>query len=365
VCGNGILEYNEQCEPPNSAGCSSVCEKTTPVCGNNIKEGDEECDGGYLPCNDDCTLAVCGNGILEYNEQCEPPNSAGCSSVCENEGSCGDGNVDDGEECDPPDGVTCSSTCLTTHGGGGNGDPHFKTWAGSRYDFHGACDLILFQSSQFKAHLGVDLHIRTAMRRDMSYISNAALRIGTDLLEVTSRGIYYLNGVRGANMPNEISGFPIAHSQPNENQHVFDVALGDEEHIHIKTYKDLVSVMVDGAQSKNFGDVVGLMGTLKKGHMLARDGDTVLSDHNAFGQEWQVLDTEPKLFQTVRFPQYPQVCTMPLPAQTSLLRRRLSESKDAELAAEKACAHWGDGKADCVFDVLATGDLEMAEAGAY
>jgi hypothetical protein len=106
----------------------------------------------------------------------------------------------------------------------------------------------LFKSFQFKARLGV-----------------AALRIGTHVLEVTSRGIYYLNGLLGADMPNRISGFLIAHSQPNENQHGFD----------IKTYKDLVSV-----------DVVGLMGTLKKGHMLGRDGDTVLSDHNAFGQEW-------------------------------------------------------------------------------
>jgi hypothetical protein len=29
------------------------------------------------------------------------------------------------------------------------------------------------------------------------------------------------------------------------------------------------------------------------------------------------------------------------------------------------CEHWGEGKDDCVFDVLATGDLEMAVAGSY
>jgi hypothetical protein len=108
-----------------------------------------------------------------------------------------------------------------------------------------------------------------------------------------------------------------------------------------------------------------MMGALERGVMLARDGNTVLADHNTFGQEWQVLDTEPKLFDTSRLPQHPQACTMPLPAQTSLLRRRLSESKGAELAAEKACAHWGEGKDDCVFDVLTTGDLEMAVVGAY
>jgi hypothetical protein len=31
----------------------------------------------------------------------------------------------------------------------------------------------------------------------------------------------------------------------------------------------------------------------------------------------------------------------------------------------KKRAHWGEGKDDCVFDVLTTGDLEMAMVGAY
>jgi hypothetical protein len=252
---------------------------------------------------------------------------------------------------------------LAPHGGGVQGDPHFKTWVGKRFDFHGECDLILFQSSMFKSGLGVDLHIRTQLRRDMSYITSAALRIGTDVLEVASKGVYYLNGVEGSEMPNTISGFPISHTQPNENRHIFDVDLGENEHINIKTFKDFVSVMVDGALREDFEDSVGLMGAFDRGRMLARDGNTVLDDPNAFGQEWQVLHTEPKLFQTVRLPQHPRVCTMPAPKQIS--QRRLSESTAEELAAEKACAHWGEGKDDCVFDVLTTGDLEIATAGSY
>jgi hypothetical protein len=51
--------------------------------------------------------------------------------------------------------------------------------------------------------------------------------------------------------------------------------------------------------------------------------------------------------------------------QSSQLRRRLSESSVDELAAEKACEHWGEGKDDCVVDVLTTGDLEMAMVGTY
>jgi hypothetical protein len=99
--------------------------------------------------------------------------------------------------------------------------------------------------------------------------------------------------------------------------------------------------------------------------MLARNGKTVIADPNVFGQEWQVLDREPMLFQTVRFPQHPQACTLPTPKQTSTLRRRLSESTVDDLAAEEACAQWGEGKEACIYDVLATGDLGMAAVGAY
>jgi hypothetical protein len=64
----------------------------------------------------------------------------------------------------------------------------------------------------------------------------------------------------------------------------------------------------------------------------------VLDDMNAFGQEWQVLDTDPKLFQT-RFLN-PQVHHAYSQA-SSMLRRRLSESS-VEITL-KGLRHWGDG----------------------
>jgi hypothetical protein len=200
----------------------------------------------------------------------------------------------------------------------------------------------------------------------MSYISSAALRIGSDVLEVESQGVYYLNGVLSAALPDEFSGFAFSHTQPTKMQHVFEIDLGGRERIKLKTYKDFVSVLVEQGQNKHFSDSVGLMGDFLYGVKLSRDGKSVIADANAFGQEWQVLDTEPTLFQNVRLPQHPQKCTMPSTEATGMLRRRLSESSGEVLAAaEKACAHWGDGKDDCVFDVLTTGDLEMAVVGAY
>jgi hypothetical protein len=226
--------------------------------------------------------------------------------------------------------------------------------------------LVFLQSKEFELGVDLDIHIRTKIRGDMSYITSAALRIGSDILEVESQGLYFFNGVANAELPSEFSGFAFLHTQPKDKQHVFEVHLGGRERVKLKAYKYLVSVVIEQGLSKHFGKSVGLMGDFLMGHMISRDGETVLDDAIAFGQEWQVLDTEPTLFQTTRFPQHPQKCTMPTPKATNTLRRRLSEKSSVdELAAERACQHWGEGKDDCVFDVLTTGDLELAAVGAY
>jgi hypothetical protein len=264
------------------------------------------------------------------------------------------------------DGDGCSSTCqLELGGGGAQGDPYFKTWRGHRFDVHGECNLVLLNSSEFGSGLGLDVHIRTKFRPDMSYISSATLRIATDILEVESQGVYYLNGAVNAELPDEFSGFAFSHTQLTDKQHVFTVHLGGDERIHVKTYKDFVSVLIEHGESKHFGDSVGLMGGFGKGRMLASNGQTILEVANAFGQEFQVLDTETSLFQMLRLPQHPMECTLPPPMQASQICRRLLESSVDELTAEKVCEHWGEGKDDCVFDVLTTGDLEMAMVGAY
>jgi cysteine-rich repeat protein len=320
-------------------------------------------------------LVDAGDGKTVKAEDCDDGDNdnfnnndaEGCSATCRKP-FCGDSNVDPGEACDDGNlisGDGCSATCQGEAGeGGGQGDPHFKTWRGHHYDFHGECDLVLLHSSAFESGLGLDVHVRTQIRRDMSFISSAAIRIGTDILEVESQGIYYFNGEYGAALPSKFSGFVFSHTQLTKKQHVFEVYLGGRERIKIKTYNDFVSVLIEQGQIEHFGDSVGLMGDFGKGRMLARDGRTVINNENEFGQEWQVLATEPSLFQTPFLPQDKQECAMPPPmVQASQLRRRLSSID--HLAAEKACEHWGDGKADCVFDVLTTGDLEMAMAGTY
>jgi hypothetical protein len=55
---------------------------------------------------------VCGNGIVQAEEECDPPDQIVCSSACETIPiKCGNSIVQPGEECDPPNGTSCSSTC--------------------------------------------------------------------------------------------------------------------------------------------------------------------------------------------------------------------------------------------------------------
>lgn len=238
------------------------------------------------------------------------------------------------------------------------------------FDFHGECDLVLLQAQNFDG-LGKDLnlHIRTTIRYDYSYISSAALQIGADVLEVGSYGDFVLNGVSSANVGHHgkagmLDQYVIYKSQPEAKKNRFDIVLSDVvggPNITISTYKDIVAVSLNAGDAKSanyFGLSKGLMGSFS-GTLLARDGATVMEDMNAFGQEWQVRDTEPMLFQADREPQYPRQCVLPSTKSTN--KRRLGETV-AKQAAENACSHVVNYAMfqQCAMDVMATGDFEMA-----
>jgi hypothetical protein len=88
VCGNGVVEPGEQCEPPNTPTCSATCQSIMQ--------------------------AVCGDGIVTSPETCEPPNTATCNATCTARTPvCGDGFVTSPETCEPPNTATCSATCQT------------------------------------------------------------------------------------------------------------------------------------------------------------------------------------------------------------------------------------------------------------
>jgi cysteine-rich repeat protein len=104
---------------------SHVQSALTAVCGNGIVEDNEECDDGNLINTDDClatcVIATCGDGVRNITganpEACDDGNHVtgdGCSRDCSSDERCGNGIVDIGEACD--DGNTTDGTCA-------NGDP--------------------------------------------------------------------------------------------------------------------------------------------------------------------------------------------------------------------------------------------------
>ena len=234
----------------------------------------------------------------------------------------------------------------------------------------GECDLVFLHASEFEDNVGLDIHIRTKIRYSYSYIESAALSIGDDILEVTSFGEYALNGIGAADLTAsdnaKLAGYPIYYTRPTEKHHVFDIVIGPHQNITLYTFKDLVSVKITEGTKDHFGNSVGLMGSFS-GDLLSRDGVIMSvdsdSDANAFGQEWQVLKDEPMLFRTARAPFAGEQCKVPTATQEK--RRGLGNSI-ARGSAERACSHLsGTQFGNCVSDVMAVGDIELAQAAAY
>ncbi|KAL3935878.1 MAG: hypothetical protein SGBAC_008687 [Bacillariaceae sp.] len=256
-----------------------------------------------------------------------------------------------------------------------NGDPHFTTWKKEHYEYHGQCDLLLAKDQNFADGLGLDIQIRTKLVRFWSYIGSAAIRIGSDILEVQGHATeqdakYWFNFERKGAL-STIGGFPVEITdldQGSSNVHrvTYRIDLSSKypgQTIVIRTFKEFVNVRVVGATAEAFGNTVGMWGDYRTGHTLARDGVTVLSDFSEFGSEWQLLPSDEMLFHTTEEPQFPQKCIEPEDPRGQR-RRRLAESSISEAEAEKACSGLKDAldRKDCVYDILATQDLDMVGA---
>jgi hypothetical protein len=243
-------------------------------------------------------------------------------------------------------------------------DPHFRTWNNRWYDYMGECDLTFIDAPNFSEDAAMRINIRTKARYDYSFIESAVIQIGDDTMEVGAWGEYFINGVEGARLPKTLAGYQVTRVVESEKITRIYVHIADDETIEFKTYKDWVSVMFHGPSHFRYNGATGMLGSHDHhGKLLGRDGKTLFTDMEAFGQEWQVQAHEDMLFHSVRLPQAPEKCVLPAPVQE---QRRLGESLAAE-AAEAACrkAGWSVSTIEmCIHDVMATGDLELASAGA-
>merc|ERR1711937_263112 len=251
----------------------------------------------------------------------------------------------------------------TPGSGSGSGDPHFKTWNGDKYDYHGECDLVLVDHPDFADGLGLSVHIRTTRVKYFSYISSVAVRIGDDVLEFDNAvDNILINGSRLEAQRKHhwtyLSGYHVRRDPKAISIRLDQVGRAKIDLIQRKN--GFPAVVVDGGSTELLKGSLGLLGDWETGKRLARDGRTLMDDPDAtaFALEWQVRDTEHALFTEARFPQYPTSCTPPADRP----KKRLGES-DFELEAEKACAHWMEDKEDCIFDVIATRDVLVAAEG--
>ncbi|CAJ1939578.1 unnamed protein product [Cylindrotheca closterium] len=255
--------------------------------------------------------------------------------------------------------------------GGGNtgGDPHFTTWSNEHYEYHGQCDLTLVKDADFIEGKGLDIQIRTKVVRFWSYIKSVAIKIGDDILEIEgspnaddAEAHYWINYEYQGDL-DTFAGFPVTQELPSVYKRHYIIKVNESTSIVVQLYKEFVRVKFNGDQSV-FGNTIGLLGNYKTGQLLARDGSTVMDDFAEFGDEWQVLPSEPRLFHEVSEPQFPELCIKPEDPRGER-KRRLAESSISIEAAEAAC-----GSAltdpltikDCVYDILATQDLDMVGA---
>jgi hypothetical protein len=256
---------------------------------------------------------------------------------------------------------------------GSLGDPHFKTWQGEHFEYHGQCDMVLTKDHGFAGGLGLEVQIRTKLVRYWSYIQRAAVRIGNDILEIEgsldpeNRDSHFWINLEYHGKATSIGGFPLSIKSNGANKRSFEIDLSSKfpgQKIVFSAFREFVRVDFKASTAEAFGNTVGMLGNFRTGDLLARDGKTKIDEFVTLGNEWQLLPSDDMLFQDSDEPQFPRRCLLPEDPQGQR-RRRLSESTISVEEAEAACSKVSGDKLDikdCVYDILATQDLDMVGA---
>lgn len=258
-----------------------------------------------------------------------------------------------------------------SHFSGVDGDPHITTWSHEHFDFQGECDLVFVDNPSFNDGTGMHIHGRTKLHGSWSAISSAAIKIGDDILEIHGGDQPLINGLE-VSIPKmkdgseyaflvSIGGYSLTVQCLGPHSRHFVIHLGNGERIFINNFKEFVDVEIESPRAAEFAGSNGLMGSWNKGTKLGRDGETIIDDADAFGQEWQVHDNDPQLFHIVEGPQYPAKCNMPVKLTADQRHLRAMAKKVSEGDAKKACMKASRSRVEnCIADVFGSDNLDMA-----
>lgn len=222
----------------------------------------------------------------------------------------------------------------------------------------------------FASGLGARVHVRTT-RVDktwgsFSYISNAAVMIGKEVLEVSQHGILYVNSKRTNENVSTFAGYTLSKITKGTKKRILvfslDLLGGKYIKIHVNLFEEMVCVKMSG----KFDDSEGLLGANRRMNgnaLLSREGVDLYGYWNSYAEDWQVRSDEPRLFQDKnRSPQFPDSCVYKSKKKKQNLRRRLLIDNRVNIEdATRACADVNKQMRDfCIFDVMARSDIDLA-----
>ena len=136
---------------------------------------------------------------------------------------------------------------------------------GQLFSYHGECDLMLMQSRKH----GVTVHIRTT-RIDhplisFSFISNAAIKVADNILEVSDDGSLFVNGNDASEsdmmfLPSAFDGFKLIRTTKGTKSNIlaYMLDLGQDRFVEIRCNKKTGMLFIDVGGT--FSDSEGLLG---------------------------------------------------------------------------------------------------------
>jgi len=284
---------------------------------------------------------------------------------------------------------------------GAHDDPHFYTWQGALYDYHGVCDMIYTTCPNYDQGKGFHMHLRTEFVEPTKWstISSLAVKIGDDVFEAQNNGMYYVNHEANVDLSEgvDFAGHKLRSATRFDQGRLrllYEIELEDDSllEVLVKSPKNdgsrgdrsSLSFQIKGAHEHRnnggnaFSDCVGLSNTWEEPeegkYLVGRSGELYEFDRaHEFAPEWQVDQdkNDPMLFAKDVGLQLPQQECIKSPILVAD-HRHLNHLKQADggalgRQAEEACSHLSGGALydACVFDVLITGDTSFAEEPWY